>query len=95
MQKLGLGTKTLGGDLVTGFVNAVTRIPDALGSAMLASYAGVAFVSGAFDLALDALGVLVVNVVSGIGPVPHPGRAEGIESAQRPAGGAALRTSSE
>jgi SulP family sulfate permease len=36
MQKLGLGTKTLGADLVAGVVNAVTSIPDALGSAVLA-----------------------------------------------------------
>ena len=36
MQRLGLGTKTLGADLVAGVVNAVTSIPDALGSAVLA-----------------------------------------------------------
>ena len=36
MQKLGLGTKKLGADLVAGIVDAVTSIPDALGSAVLA-----------------------------------------------------------
>jgi uncharacterized membrane protein len=39
-----------------GVAISVTTIP-------AASYAGVAFASGAFDLTLDALGVLVVNVV--------------------------------
>jgi uncharacterized membrane protein len=39
-----------------GVAISVTTIP-------AASYAGVAFASGALDLALDALGVLVVNVV--------------------------------
>jgi len=39
-----------------GVAISVTTIP-------AASYAGVAFASGAFDLAGDALGVLVVNVV--------------------------------
>jgi SulP family sulfate permease len=36
MEKRGLGTKALGADLVAGTVNAVTSIPDALGSAVLA-----------------------------------------------------------
>jgi hypothetical protein len=37
MQRLGLSANTIGADLVAGIVNAVTRISDALGSAVLAS----------------------------------------------------------
>jgi len=36
MNNLGLSKKTIGADLVAGVVNAVTSIPDALGSAVLA-----------------------------------------------------------
>jgi SulP family sulfate permease len=36
LQKLGLGTKTPGPDLVAGVINAVNSIPDALASAVLA-----------------------------------------------------------
>lgn len=47
---------TAQGLTAVGVAISVTTIP-------AASYTGVAFASGALDLALDALGVLVVNVV--------------------------------